>query len=185
MTNINIKQGDIGETDEENDKLIEKMEKRAARKITKQPKNDRQNKLAHVELLGKPDTLVSYTERPATNAEETKKVTTTNTNQKAQKASARTTTKKEVKPQYISKDLNVRGKTLISPHLVERVFALKNEGVKNPQIAEQLNISQGSVSTILSGPEWFRNRMVAYGQKEDPNWTYPQRTEKPTEGKGN
>lgn len=175
MTKSNIRQGDVPETDAELEQEIEKLEKRETRKTS--PKNERQNKLA----------LITPIMEKGTDDKEAKK-TDTAASQKTKKASTKTTAttaKKEVTPQYTHKDLNRNGKTLMSPRIVERVFELKNEGTKNPQISEQLNISVDSVSTVLSGPEWFRVRMIAYGRKTNPNWEYPQRVEQSTEKKGN
>jgi hypothetical protein len=164
MTQLNIKQGDIPETLDEVDAAITKMEKRAARKTTKvQPKNDRQSKLA---LVG-PATLEK---KPAAKTAQTKVA-------KEVKPKA---AKKPATAQYLTNDLNARGKTLLSPELVVKVFADKESGMKNAEIATKYNISSGSVSTILSGPEWFRSRMTRYGGL---GWTYPTRAEKSTEKK--
>lgn len=152
MAKLNLKAGDIAETDSENEKLIEKLAKveenkrqrLAAAKGKNSSKNERQLKLVEP---------------------------------KAPKAKKEKTPKAPVGPQYLSKDLNPRGKTLLTPELVVKVFADKATDLKNPQIAEKYNISQGSVSTILSGPQWFRERMTRYGGE---GWEYPKRAERPT-----
>jgi hypothetical protein len=90
------------------------------------------------------------------------------------------TPKAPVGPQYLSKDLNPRGKQLLRPELVEKVFADYAAGMKRPQSAEKYNISQGSVSTILNPPSWFSNRMIKYAA---PGWKYPTRAEKTSEKK--
>lgn len=65
--------------------------------------------------------------------------------------------------------LNPQGHAFITPEIVLAVFADKQQWkMKNVDIAKKHNLGVGSVSTILSGPQWFRYYMARQGMNEYP-----------------
>ena len=122
MTKINVKAGDIGETDEENEKLIAQLEK----KTTRKPKVARKN--TKVVVLDAPDQIKSYQETPAVVEEvvlDGNQQVVTDKKQKAaflkaekQAAKPKTTAKKQAKAEVQLLEKGVKTPTT-GPRVVE------------------------------------------------------------------
>ncbi len=175
MTKLNIRQGDVPETDAEVEAALEKMRKQEARKAEAargkpSAKNQRQSKLS-----------LSQAQAAASGALPQQQDVMGDVLQKstpgALLGAALTQAakpKKTAKPKAAKKDLNPKGHAFLTPRLVKEVFNAVDGGMSREQASEKFNLSLASVGTVMSPPKWFKVRMT----EVEPGFVYPTRTPK-------